>query len=612
MPNFVGIRFDGDGKPIKKVIKDIRKDMDSLGKGKVKPSIFSAQEQAFLKREMTPILTKMKKEFKEINSAMAELLQDSKALGVSEAEQLKIQKALKDVYRERARLAKDIKVTEDMTGGAESSGAGGGTMAVLMKALKQIPVAGALAAGGYAVMKGMEANSLYKQGVGSRISLQGLGVSDDVMASPTTLANAGLTENEMLQQRLRSTSLLGKAGGSEKSVLQRAEFERARGLDAGTMGGIAGSLRSTMGGRGADQAQMKLQASIFASGIEEALGPYLDSATSLLSDINSNGLMQTNDLIRIFGEMSGKGTRTPEQIAASFRDVNSAMQGATGENSAFFQTAFAKAGIGGNTIGGANLALQGGLFGPSRAKLKEQGLSDALLDKLEADGHFKSPQEKAQAVLDQFKSMAGGAGIGDMNDPTQFTAVNAFANSIFGKKGFEGSQTLETLRGIAGGTKTQADYEALNKDTANRLAGVNASQAGQTGIVGDIRANTLTVLGKTTIEVENFLVRQDIKGIDVTKDAAEYAREMGIKIADAITSAPIPTDSLNRKHGIPGYAGASTGTSPGPTASQIESTMKKHGVPGLRPTIFRPTIKVELLGAAGMVGQNERTEYVTR
>src|SRR5690606_39539345 len=133
--------------------------------------------------------------------------------------------------------------------------------------------------------------------------------------SAQELARVGLTEQEMIQRRVEATAILGRQGTSQQDEMRKASFERAFGLEGGTMTSISARLRGSFGGQGANEAQMKLQASILAAGIEDAIGPYLESATQLLSAINDTGTQQTAEMTALFAQLTKDGEITPELIA---------------------------------------------------------------------------------------------------------------------------------------------------------------------------------------------------------------------------------------------------------------------------------------------------------
>jgi hypothetical protein len=293
-------------------------------------------------------------------------------------------------------------------------------------------------------------------------------------------------------------------------------MERAMGLEGGTFSNIAGSLRANFGGEGGDEAQMKLQASILSSGMEDAIGPYLDAATALLSDINENGMTQTTELVNAMGQLSKDGQRTPEQIAKAFQTVNSSVKGSSGEANAFLQAAFAQGGIGNGTIGGTQLAISsGGIMGLSADSLAKRGYSESEIANLDSIGALSGNKQRTGAIIDRFKRSAGmntDASFADA-DANQMVGLANMGNSVFGTTGLQGFDALKMMEKVQRGDMSRDKFDEKMKELkeggdpmAEKIGVINESLAGQTQVLDKMNENLMEILGVTTVKVANKLI----------------------------------------------------------------------------------------------------------
>jgi hypothetical protein len=387
-------------------------------------------------------------------------------------------------------------------------------------------------------------------GASNRVRLKGLGVNEDNFGSAKDLASAGLTEQEMIQRRINATSVLGRQGTNNDIEMQKAKFERAYGLQGGTMTGIAGNLRGNFGGAGANEAQMKLQASVMAAGIEDALAPYLETMSNLLNSINENGTTNTADVTKLMAQMTKDSGRTPEQMSKAFSSINNAMMGASGESSAFLQAAFARKGIGGGSIGGTKYALaSGGLFGMNQDELAKRGYNPELLKNMGQQGMFTGIGGRTDALMDMFKMSGGmktGQKIGDITNTNQMVGMGNLANNVFGTKGNQGFDALMMLEKVQNKQMSSKDFDEQikkmqeSKDPqVERLDKVNSSLAGQTDILTNIDNNLAEALGK-----EGVVVRNAAKGVENTMTAGEVSAANALNQSGVVQNVGKKANSL--------------------------------------------------------------------
>lgn len=530
------LKITADTSPIKKSLLELSGEIKKLSAGSNKVSIFSEKERRFFKNDLNKELSLMKTKLKDNKTEIEKLVVSGKQLTKGSKEELQHRKDIINAYKTQSRLAKEINTLQSAQknlggfGGLGGSSRVGGMTGMMGRGLGMLGgLAGGAAVGlaGLGVARGFQGMAQYRAGIGNRVRLSGLGLSDNAEFSPERLARSGLTEQEFAARRAGQASQLGRAGASGQSILQQASFERSFGLNAGAMGNVATSLRATMGGAGADKAQMKLQASVLASGMEDAIGPYLETATSLLSSINENGMSNTDSMINLLGKLTAQGSRTPEQIASAFKSVDASVRGASGEKSAFLQTAFARAGIGGGTIGGTRLAMEsGGILGLNKAELEKRGYSPELIKQMESNNMFSGVGERTGAILNQFKASAGmgmDQSIGGVTDFSQMVGLSSMANSVFGTKGLGGFDALKLMEDAQ---KTGMGREEFDKQlkalqegedpSLSRLDKINETLAGTLQVTIKERENILENMGeamaKPMIEFEKTMLNMD-KGI---------------------------------------------------------------------------------------------------
>lgn len=547
------LKISADTSEVKKSILDLGKTMKDLKGSKVQ--IFTAEDKRFMKTEFKKEVALMKQKLKENREEIKKMVDAQKEMTSGSKEELEQRKKILEAYKTQARLGKQLgQAQSNIKRGGDIDKGGGGLLGGLMNFARMIPGLAAVATIGYAMSKGMQANDQYVQGVGTRNRLKGLGVSDENFGSPDELARLGLTEQDMIQRRADATALLGRQGTSQQIETQKAAFERAFGLDGGTMTGIAGQLRGQMGGAGATDAQMKLQASVLAAGIEDAVGPYLESAVQLLTAINENGMTNTSEMTAMLAQLTADGVRTPEQMAKTFEGINNAVKGASGEQSALLQAAFARSGIGGGTIGGTKFAMQsGGIMGLNRKELERRGYNKDLLNSMEQQGMIGEGSglgKRTGAILDFIKTQGGmsaGESIGGIKDSNQMAGMSNLAGSALGiKDPAQAFDALMLMEKVQKGQMGQKEFDKKLKDmqesqdpVVNRLDKINNTLSGISEVLRTRNTNLMENLGKEAVQAGNQIVRADNEGIQGVKNVAGAINDSGAtqKAGDAAAGA---------------------------------------------------------------------------
>lgn len=525
------LKISANTSEVKKSLLDLGKDVKNLGKTKV--SIFSGEDRKFIKGELKQELSLMKTKLSENRAEISKMVKAQSQLEKGSKEELANRKKILAAYQQQTKLAKqmdEVKQTQKDMG--PMGGKGGGSM------IGKLIGGAALAIGGMAIMRGYQASGQFAQGAGSRVRLRGLGQESMNMGNPEDLAAAGMSEQDLIKRQIATTSRLGRAGGSTESIMQQAKFERAYGLEEGSMMNVSTSLRGSMGGKGADAAQAKMQAAILAAGIEDAIGPYLEAATDLLGDINKNGITNTDEMVRVFSELVKEGSRTPEQIAEAFKGIDSAVKGASGEANAFLQTAFSRGGIGGGTIGATRLAMSsGGVMGLNEEELANRGYNPGLLKNMKGAGFMSGVGNRSGAILDQFKKSAGigGQNIGDITSLNTMTGLSTMANGVLGTQGLEGFDALQMMEKVQSKQMSQKQFDEKLKEmkenrdpSVERLTKINSSLEGQTEILRTINTNLMESLGKSAVKAGNVAVEADNMLVQGTGNVAKAIDDTGV------------------------------------------------------------------------------------
>lgn len=531
------LKISANTSEVKKSLLDLGKDIKNVGKTKI--SIFSDEDRKFIKSELKQELSLMKTKLSENRAEITKMIKAQGDLEKGSKAELDHRKKIISAYQQQSKLAKQMgevqKQQKDLGG---RGGMGGSSGTGIMGKIGGMLGGAALAVGGMALVRGYQANNQFKAGANDRVKLRGLGQESMNMGSPEELAGAGLNEQDFMKRQIAGTQRLGREGASKQSILQQAKFERSYGLEEGTMMNASTSLRSSMGGKGADNAQAKMQASILASGIEDALGPYLESMTELLGDINKNGITNTDEMIRTFAEMAKDGKRTPEQLAEAFKGIDAAVKGSSGEANAFMQTAFSRGGIGGGTIGATRLAMSsGGIMGLNEEELLKRGYNKDLVGNMKGAGFMSGVGQRSGALLNQFKKSGGIAGqnIGDIKDVNTMTGMSTMANSVLGTEGMQGFDALQMMEKVQNKQMSQKQFDDKLKEmkenhdpTVERLTKINASLEGQTTVLRDINTNLMEALGKTAVKAGNVATEADNMLVQGTGTVAKAVDSTGI------------------------------------------------------------------------------------
>ena len=472
------LKIDGDFSSVKKGVKELAKEFKSLGK--TPTSIFSKEDAALLSRQTLDVTKALEKELDKINRNAERFKKVMKNNTLNAENQVKAAKKYNQMLKERVSIQKSLGQIKDFEGAVRGPSRAGRFGGGLSKGVGSIPGMGTMsklgglgmmgglglgvgALGAFGAYKGYQGYQQFKGGAGQRLKMAGRGIEDTSGISPG-LAKLGYTPEQIRNQQLKGQTTFGKEGGTQGAVLQRAQFERARGLDKGSMTEASQGLRGSMGAKGAQEAMFKMQATILANNITDNIGPFLETSAAMLTSMNENGLPADSEVLALMASMTKGGTseaRSMRQIMSA----NQAVKGSTGDANAFIQSMFAGKGIGGGTVGGAQEAISmGGLFGTDESKLKDQfGMSEKQIkdyQKLGITGKGTGFKGRTGGMLDFAKENFGGS-------PQETLRKGKFFKEIFGtQSGGEALGFLNKLEKAQGDPKKVAKIEKEIKEAA--------------------------------------------------------------------------------------------------------------------------------------------------
>lgn len=488
------IKVSADFTSVKKSITEISSALKDLSK-KQSVSLFDKESIEFLKGAATDALSSMQNGMDALTAKSKALRDEYRQEGQSLDQLAKKRHEILAIDKERVKLQGDMNKLEKSSSTLGKGGFSGG----LMESLSKIPGIGklaGLAAGGlgigaiaglgvgaaavgtgyYGYKRGEEGYNQYSQGIDSRIKLRGRGVKD-VDGLHTGLSGLGYAPEDIRQAQIQSSESFGSANSGTEDIYKRAKFAKGVGLDLGQVQGVGSQLRSSMGVDQASKAFANLQGNIIAKGIKDAVGPYLETAASMLTDLNENGMGFDKGALDALGNLVSKSGISAERASSTIMGVNQSIQGATGERSAFYQDAAASAGLGDKTLGGAKEAANLGLFGLDPEKGKKMLTADQYkhyqqMGLIGNSGYMKKFIGGIESRMPKFENtkegdlqkgrFLEGEGIGHGSSASALSTWNLMQTATKGgKPADEARRTLEsdfkspeeTMKSIMGDTK---------------------------------------------------------------------------------------------------------------------------------------------------------------
>lgn len=516
------LNISADFTSVKKSIVEISSNLKNLSKQQ-SISIFDKDSIAFLKGAASDALEGMKKDMDALTSKARALREEYKQEGQSLDLIAKKKHEILNVEKERIKLQTNMnKLEKDSAslGGGSEKGSFGGS---LLKSLGKIPglggVAGlmggglglgaiaglgvgAAAVGGgmYGYGRAKTGYNQYMEGIDSRIMLRGRGVND-VNGLHAGLGRMGYGPEDIRQAQLQSSEGFGAANSGTDAIYGRARFAKNVGLDLSQVQGAGASMRGSMGTDQAAKAFATLQGNVISKGIKDAVGPYLETAANMLTELNENGMGFDKGALDALGTLVSKTGISAERAASVIQGTNSNIMGATGERSAFYQTAAGAAGLGNGTLGGAKEAANLGMFGLDGDKAKKMLTPDQLahykqMGLVGNSGYMKKFVGGIEKSMPQFENTAEGdlgkgrflesQGIGHGSAASALSTFNLMKTAAGGGRGAGGAMKElregfgspeERMKAILGETKQinevigmkVAPIMAEAKDTLNSI-----------------------------------------------------------------------------------------------------------------------------------------------
>lgn len=479
------IKIGVDIGTVKRSIFDISASIDkAFGKGKGF-DIFSKDTKKFLLSEASRAINDMTKEMDKLAKRAERYHRVLQNANVTEERALIIKRKLFNLERDRTKFKQDIEHLEE---GKQAIGTG--SMGKMGKILTAIPGAGsllskmgmgagslgglgALAAAGFILNRGIGGYGAFAASAPQRLGLMGRGITDVSGVSPQAQA-LGFSPTDVRGAQEQGIGIFGSEASQtgSKQLNDRLKFSRQTGMDPSQIQGMFSGVQSQSGFKGANKAFEEFKATILADKLTHELAPYIEAVSGLLDQINQDGMGLTGDAIRSIATIAGKGENvSAQQVSRMLSGLDATIKNSEGPVRAFYMNAFAKAGIGGKTLGGAEVATRLGLFGGSEAGMQnyqKQGLmgqdSIDLYKRLGLTGQG-AVKQRAAAISDAFRqidqlykvSPSSSQQVKDQNSLAKHLVEQYYTQS---KTPMEGEAKRRALEQMAG-AKTEKEYSDL-------------------------------------------------------------------------------------------------------------------------------------------------------
>lgn len=522
------IKLSADTSQIKKELMALTKLTKNLG-GKQKAQLFDKETMKFMDGLKNKTLDAIDKKYSKIVSNNRELLRILKEQNLTEKQREKIQERLIARTNKAASMAQsgnELRKTSLSRLGQFRQGFGktmanipgvssiGNAIGAGSFGIGGLAAGGLLAAGAFGISRAYQGYNTFNQNADSRIALMGRGFSSADVNRTSRMANKyGASAEDIRQIQLQSTDAFGKSRSSFDSAIGTQAISRSMGISAGQLLGVGGSIRGQVGSANAASTQSKVEARLIATELDGVVGPWLETMTNILSDINENGIGLDDAAIAVLGTFANsKSGMSPETVAKMFGGIDKSIKGATGERAAFFMSAFAGKGMGGGSLGGAQLAMQQGLFGGDASKLRSRGNMDpAMIKQLvnervlyEGNNGVRGFQGRAKGITDMFNKTSSGMGtygkmfqaqsiLGNDNAVEAMEMMGLLQQAANGKLDSAGKKRLGDL-----GKSPQQRLEEINKDQAGALRVSQAGAADSSDLLGKSVAD-LAVIGNNLL-----------------------------------------------------------------------------------------------------------------
>lgn len=377
--------------------------------------------------------------------------------------------------------------------GQAASSAGLSTLAI-----GGLTILAAAAAGAAVAIQRMSSGfEAYKATTSNVLALSGMGATPMEAGSRGANLAAQMGYNSAatmdLQKGVNRSFGHVSAGDDENRMGNILTASRGMGISPGEIISGGNQLRQTGGTDAASKQMAMILDKAITSGMDKSQASmYLASAVGLLSELNQSGVTNSSALLATMAGLVGNKNMSPEMAAKSIGGLSSAISGSSGESNAFFQSAAARAGLGGGTIMGSQFAVRQGLAGVDTGAMNgmvgDTAMGRTGMSAMKGMGLGSSDfsQKFAGSILGELKQRF------DTSSPEGAQSAMGFTNQMFGGKT------------AADATKTWALLEKISKSGTSGLGDEDKKLLSSLSQDPESawRDKTLTAMEKTALYTE--------------------------------------------------------------------------------------------------------------
>ncbi len=578
------MKIGGDASNLKKEIMSLGREIESLGT-KRKVQIFDKETQKFIEDGAKIAISSMQRELEKLNTTNAKISNEMKTQKMSQdqiaqktlehlrnkSKILSLEKDIAKVGKQSVSLLQSPKALDALIQGAKKGGGGilskipgVGRVAGGLKSAGGIGALGlvggglaaaAIGAGAFAIGRGVQGFNQFAGGIKERVALTGRGLGGRQATGVFEPAQRlGMSLADLRRAQLQAVDVFGRKGATQEEVTKRARTARGLGISVEQLQTAGQGLRRQLGVGGAQKTFAKLQATLMATELSGAVGPWLETTANMLTDINENGIGLDDAALHAMQQLSQIEGMSPERVMKVMSGLDESMKSATGEKAAFFMSALAGQGIGGGTLGGTQVAMQMGLFGGDISKVRERGLlSEKDISALESMKILVDPTAReGKGGIDAFKErMEGITSVFDhITSSMGVIGKMLVAQKITGVQGpLEALETIEAARKAMQTTdpkKRQAIIDDMTdkmrtpqekmvdrlnqivKSTAGTLEVSQAFKQANLEILGEEVAPLATSINEHLANIDKFLASMlGLFGVETVAEVQETAAREG-------------------------------------------------------------------------------------
>lgn len=547
------IKIKADVSEFKKSLLDLSRSINQNLGPKQGIQLFDQKTRDFITKEALVATLKIRQEMARMKTEAAGYREELEKSGLAEKKSTELRARLIGLERDRLRLLKESAQLEETSsrlsqgavgspgasGGASPGGAQGGAAGNASKILQSVPVVGTLMRGlanpwvlagtlavGLATKFATNSWKEFRQTIPMGMSLQGRGLSNFQGMSPE-MAKLGFMPTEIQNMQAQSLDVFGKKNSEPGALSSMARMTRASGLDFGELAGAFSGVQAKSGTDSAAKTAQVFMANIFAKGVKEQIGPYLEGTNSLLSTINQDGLGLNAKAIGYLTSIAGNGeAMSPQRVAEQLGNIDQTVRGATGDRAAFMMTAFARAGIGGGILGGTQERMRMGLLGGNSeeiAKREGMGLLPKGYTQAMTNANIIGPNAEKGAIggiLKQFDQVVS----------TFMPSKDAVAHMSTAERKQMQSRNMVLQGNLAMGLMGGANGE----EALERIGMLRKAQAGDKGAQSDLKSLMKTADQKVQESLDKIMTSPGGSLASIDAKLANIEVAMGIREAGVV------------------------------------------------------------------------------